>query len=437
MRAWLVQQVASDLIGPGGGPFETLGRDRRPDLEYSIGVLAPPEERQLESDLSQDELVGDERPQMEDAEPSKAQEPIAFSPGLDPKSHPPSLGLSFTCRSESETPRFDIAISYARYICSEHGYSREPRGCVLPAEEIQNSLAASGKAFRGSVYLRTGPLEEPGSRTLEACAKGPASESRVSLVLRRSSGDLWTASIFLTTDLEMPDGPFDADARCESMIFQPEIRIRMRDGTEASEEFGPDAVAGEDLTEEEIDRELYRGRGQVARGHLCSAMWKEHDPQVISDEDTARISAAMEEFDQSFSLAPPFHWVDSAHPAFASDLEGFYPPDVRTEYMPLLNLPAPEMNPGKDSIPAIGASELAEATSGSEIRGMLEPLLGWYSGWIEDSFDPDGSPMHGELKTRAESSLARMKKGMEMLARDDQARLAFNMANKAIHLSNK
>jgi hypothetical protein len=435
VRPWLVQQVASDLIGPRGGLFESLGRDRRPDLEYSIGILAPPEERQLESDLSQDQLE-DEKSGEEDTGSSKAQEPVAFSPGLDPKSYPPSLGLSFTCRSESETPRFDIAISYARYNSSEQGYSREPRACVLPVEEIRSSLAASGKAFRGSVYLRTGPLEEPGSRTLEACAKGPVSESRVSLVMRPSSGDLWTVSIFLTTDLEMPDGPFDLEARCEAKIFQPEIRIRMRDGTEASEEFGPKTVAGEELTEEAIDRELYRGRGQVARGHLCSAMWKEHDPQVISDEDTARISAEMEKFGQSFSLAPPFHWVDSTHPAFASDLEGFYPPDIRTEYMPLLNLPAPEMNPGEDSIPAIGASQLAEAVSGGEIRRILEPLLDWYSGWIEDSFDSEGNPMHGELKARAETSLSRMKKGVEMLARDDQARLAFNMANKAIHLSN-
>ena len=435
MRPWLVHSLGRDLLGPIRGPDERLSKSERPDLIYSLGILAPPErnekslpERRLDMESFDEEL----EPKSGDEGTDAPREAAIFSPGLDPKAYPPSMGISFTCRSEGE-PHFDVAISYARYRLLGEEYCRSPRGAIIPSSEISRALDEGG---HGSVYL--GPISKS---TLEpqilALCDDAESEARLYVRRRKSDTDLWTITLMLTTQIEAQE-KFELDTRCERMIFQPEIRIRLNEGTEQAESGEKTPPIG-NLTEDQIDEELYRGRGQVARGHLCSAMWKEHDPQDMSENERYALRSQLSEVSTDAHDSPPFFWVDNDHPAFSDDSEGLYPPDIRTEYIPLVNLPAPDMDPEPENIPEwrqpILASELAEASTSQEIRRILTPLVSGYERWVNETFD--SSEVGVQLKTLARKSLKRMQKGLEMIARDDDARLAFNMANKAIFVSNR
>src|SRR5207244_1767355 len=64
---------------------------------------------------------------------------------------------------------------------------------------------------------------------------------------------------------------------------------------------------------------LYRGREALARGHLCSVVWKEVDPERPLPNGSLD--------------SPAFEWVD-AQLLGDADQAIFSWPDVRTEYIP-------------------------------------------------------------------------------------------------------
>ena len=443
MRHWLVQELGSELLGPRGGSHETVQSD--PLLLYSLGVLSPPspprsEENSQQADLSLDDLALNDSPGSQEGGDSGFHETPAFNPGLDPKSYPNSMGLSFTCLSDGDPPALDLAVSYARYVPDGEGYSRVPRGAIVTIHG--SGMGRKGKSLVDRIYLSPDGGEIGDSPVLRVVEDEDEAESMLFLRMRRLDGGMWAVTAVLSTMI--PHEP-EWDTRYERMIFQPEIRIRSRVGTEvkAPDVTYPDGPSNED----EVDDLLYSGRRQVARGLLCSATWREFDPQDISDEDRERMKDEASADGLEILESPPFSWTDRNHPAFSEELEGLYPPDVRTEYMPMLNIPAPDMDPSDESrgtsadpvTPSwrnpITALELSEASSGPQIKAIIEPLIGGYREWIDHTFS-QGEPLDRQLKEQAEGCLRRMERGLDMLERDPDARLAFNMANRAIHVSN-
>ena len=100
MRPWLVSKLASELLGPLHGSTEKL--NQRPDLMYSLGILSPkkrkpePENIQVEmiTENSQN-LQGDDAVEDDESPPA---------PWIDPTAKPSSMGLSFTCITQNQTP---------------------------------------------------------------------------------------------------------------------------------------------------------------------------------------------------------------------------------------------------------------------------------------------------------------------------------------------
>ena len=221
---------------------------------------------------------------------------------------------------------------------------------------------------------------------------------------------------------------YKPELESELNLHQPELRVNLFPETTLTEP--PHRSTGS--REDQIDAELYKGRGQLARGHMTSAMWKAFDPQSLSDEE--RDMLVYEQTDGSLAKLghqPPFQWIDANHPALELVSERFAPPDVRTEFLPMLNIPAPDMNPDWEHEAVYDASALAEAKTADEIKESLTPLVDGYEAWIESSFD-SGNAIHEELKAEALDALSRMRRGVDFLQGDELARAAFNTANEAL-----
>src|SRR6266496_4578833 len=86
-----------ELLGPRNGQNERLEVTRDPRTEFITGVLAPAQlEREADPDADVDEVI-EEVADDEDqgAEGVVIAPPSAFSPALDPKALPRSIGLTF------------------------------------------------------------------------------------------------------------------------------------------------------------------------------------------------------------------------------------------------------------------------------------------------------------------------------------------------------
>ena len=444
MRPWLISELSRDLLGPRDGPTELISS--RPDVQYSIGILAPRTIERLDGGLIENQILTSEKDSFEDIFRAFAalqddgltdgDSDSLFAPWLDPKSKPSSFGISFTCNSISEIPEFDIAVTYARYryLGQENKFQRQPRGGIIGWSDLHKCIEQRRSRFTGNLHLKIDDIKSKTPYLIPQDSDSDSdSESFLTVTMMKGvtgSEDTWTVSVMFSTNLEprSEEEQYDASLNAELNIHQPEIRICLHDSTTIVENIVQTGDA-----EDQIDALLYSGRGQRARGHLCSAIWKEFDPQNIPlDNLDSMINE--EEIESKILESPPFAWVDRHHPNIKQDSIRFYPPDVRSEYLPMLNIPAPIMDPSWDIEPELFASKLSEASSSSEIQSLLNPLVQGYENWISNSFDLT-QPHHVQLEAKAREALQRMEKGVELLINDDQARLAFNIANKAIEVN--
>src|SRR5690606_37904600 len=111
------------------------------------------------------------------------------------------------------------------------------------------------------------------------------------------------------------------------------------------------------------------------------------------------------------------------------------------------SIEAPEIDlpnaPRDAERPELAAETLAETWDEVHIRARLEPLVSLYRAWIErqrNSADrlpePDRVLALSNLST-CSTAANRMQDGIDLLVRDDDARLAFCFANKAIDLQSR
>ena len=255
---------------------------------------------------------------------------VAYSPGLDPKSRPSTMGISFTCTTEAELPEFEVALSWARYVQVEHAFQRRPRAVHLGWDDIQPHLTHAGPTYRATMKMEP---DDPEASTpkLRLCLAGNEPEATLSIVLRLSDEDsgVWTVTLMVTSRLKPRENGYDPDVDAELNIHQPEIRVHLKPGTATSEAKWADVGHGDtdDDSEAAVDAALYSGRGQVARGHLCSAVWRSFDPQAIDSVERTELTASLDDDGETRHLGdmPPFAWVDRNHPALAVNHQRFLP----------------------------------------------------------------------------------------------------------------
>lgn len=392
VRTDLVLEIQQHLLGPRAGSLEQIAD---PHKEYITGVLAPIQDGPPPPDIDADAdlLEGDADDDLEDEDDvAGIATPSGLAPALDPKSQPQSLGISFVVHS-SEVPQIEICATYARYeraaedrnICQRHAFAH-----LTGTVEVADGW--HGKAPEDVLLQMRCLTLEPG---------------------------LYRISVFLR-NVRRAAGPFPAP---EEYLFQPQLRILLGEGC-ALESIMRSQGDGSDPDEDSLEM-LYRNRTALARGHLCSAVWREIDP----------------ERPLSNGSASPFTWVDSEAVTGPECLR-FALPDLRTEYLPLYPVVAPSAEWRTDfgAEPELRAGVLAQAWTHVELRRALSPLPAAYREWIE-TLDPVTVPTHLQDAAREHIRLCnvaaqRIEKAL-LLLEEDEVRLAFCFANQAIYEQNR
>ncbi|HKA98507.1 MAG TPA: DISARM system helicase DrmA [Streptosporangiaceae bacterium] len=400
-RDLLLAALVAEVLGPRGGPDEVLGQPEDPREEYIAGVLAPHTAASVEPDADA-ALPGEDASGAEDQQDAGDNvQPQAgvevdhlVCPALDPRARPASLGLSFAVSCESGDPSIDICCTWARYAPEPPGGWRR-----RPAGDLWENVPAGGVASRTAV-------QDPG----------------IEIQIRsQPRGTHWRVSVFLVNVTPVADGA----VRTEDHVFQPQIRIHCREGTRlVSLDEGRSATTDEERTL----AMLYSNRPSYARGHLCAATW-----------------AALDAERAHLTLPPlgvaPYCWADGAALFDPTVLSRFSLADVRTEYVPVLPVNAPDkgLHPQRPA-PELNPDVLGELWDPAALRAALSPLTDAYADWVAlrdgevGGLAPEHRGVGRQAVTECETALRRMRAGIDLLVADADARLAFCFANRAIAL---
>ena len=403
-RDLLLIALVQEVLGPRGGPDELFGQFEDPREEYLTGVLAPHHSTDIADDADTG-LGGDEGGGDDDQGDGGADvlSPLGLGvdhvvcPALDPRARPASLGLSFAVACPSGTPTADLCFTWGRYSPEPGGgWRRRPRGHLWSAVPLDRDGTTAATSDAG-IKLHVRVIPERGH---------------------------WRVSVFLVNITPTPgESPLT-----EEHVFQPQIRVRCAAGTDLVPlDDGRSATTDEDKTL----AMLYRSRPSFARGHLCAATWEEQDPERPHPTLSPLTS-------------PPYCWSDGLA-VFGPVVQGrFSPAQVRSEYVPTLPVNSPDKfwDPA-DPAPVLDPTALSEMWDGAALRAALAPFADAYESWIRlrDGEVAALPVIHQAVGRdsvhRCDRALARIRDGIDLLATDNDARLAFCFANRAISLQSQ
>lgn len=408
MREKLVTELVKEVLGPRYGVNETLRES--PLNEYITGVLAPITERKDRYSFDIDETA--EIPvedtniyEGETADVDVSVPPLLY-PALDPKRKPSTMGLSFSVKAE-ETPAFSVCITWARYrfVKEEALWRREPR-CAFFSIKLDSN----------AIYWIDGKGRQVGLPE--------DAEVSFHIMVKHLHDSRYLINLYLVNRIKPPEGK---DPIAEHHIFQPQIRVVLENGTKLVPRF-------ERMSREERVLDfLFRKRMVLARGHLCSATWREIDPE--NDDPSINLDFPDCRYD------PPFGWVDGALLSL-EERSRFFPPDVRTEFVPVYSIPFPNLDWPQEygEAPELNASALAEIWSPEHLRSALTPICVGYEKWITgmeiqlENLSQNEREVACKLIEECRAVLQRITSGINILCNDTNARLAFCFANKAMNL---
>jgi hypothetical protein len=406
LRLEMVKRFYSDILGPSKGVREVLDVD--PISRYITGILAPREpyeERNPDSEAdipekgTEEEIPYSESIGIEDIILHQADQ-------ISPMSKPSSMGLSFLIRvGENEYPAIGLAVTWARYLRTGDGrtlWKREPRHFMIDSLELKPGQLTRYVGGEGSIV-----------------SAGREAEVGIHIFIRpKKESGLFYVSIFLTNEMKRKKN----SPLTEFCVFQPQIRIKVLRGK---------LEAGMTRTRKDAEERLldfvFRKRSPRAKGHMCSALWRDVDVET-------QLLGMEEEF-------PPFTWRDGS----LFDEESarmFIPSDLRTDFVPMVLLEAPDYDWDArwGSPPELKAGILAESWNIDDIDRNLSPLVSGYRKWIARLREELG---HQErdivefLIKYHEGILRRLEEAIRLIKEDTDVRLSFCFANKVMDLQFK
>lgn len=408
MREHFVTALVEELMGPRGGARETLSRNRDPRTEYVTGVLAPhgyDQKDRLLDNRYNGHLTSTHSIQQEDDDPNPATDPMyVHNPVLNPGKVPPNMGLSFYVSFKNEL-RIDVCITWARYVENPDGWTRNPKYSIQSVTGMDTV----------STYI---------SGDGNKCAKEKA-EIRFKSQITHMGNDRYSVSMFVVNATQAKG----KRRVTGDYVFQPQIRVICSGDTRLV----PMTMSSVNSESSERDEVLYRNRKFFSKGHMTSAVWRDVDPQIFPD------SGLKNRFQDACKKAP-FRWIDGD---MLPDGEArrFSKPDVRTEYIPMYSIPSP--NTGlleNDGVLELRASRFSEMWDPSELKATLDELPKLYETWISNLKDHSSGPMGKIMDKNVDLcgiACSRIRDGIKILVENEDARLAFCFANKAIDIQSR
>jgi len=164
---------------------------------------------------------------------------------------------------------------------------------------------------------------------------------------------------------------------------------------------------------------------------MTSAIWKEIDPEIMD-------AATRKKFPDAVG-ALGFSWADRKKIP-APDVTPFLTPDLRTEYIPMHSIQSPDQKWTKTKKPILNAQDFSQMWDPQTLEKSLEAIPEEYSNWINDletAKDGTNDDIIDKIMSDCNESRKRIETGIKLLVNDDDARLAFCFANKAINLQNQ
>jgi hypothetical protein len=391
--------VINDLLGPAGGPDETLPviagskvRDR-----YLVGMLAPQDTIALDPERT-DRAGADSG---DTAEEAAADDAVSATRSLFPS----SVGLSFAV--DGSITQLTVTANWGRYLKE----TREPELVEPAATEQSDKGAADGTApataspHRPSRVWQRYPAGGSVPLDLVDGELGPVSidDEQRDVVVRgratRTHGQ-WLVTLFLVNNQPTP-----RDNKDEAWLFQPELSIT---GTDQDAIFiGRHEVLPRNEALAEIDElaELdmtYRNTVEFVVGHGTAVH------ADVSDTDRSRACL------------------------------------VRTSVVPTYEVARTEP-PSVEEFPGLADVELdmekLSATADADLAGVLLPLAQAYEDWLAGQAarldDPEARLADHQEAAKASLERAgiaaqRLRDGIAVLAADPDAAEAFRFANRAM-----
>lgn len=414
MRELILADLVKDVLGPRNGVHEIMHSD--PRSEYITGVLAPEKsvtERDPDSENAMFLEVGTDETEDTDTEENI---PV-FSSTLNPQEIPHSMGISFCLRNRKSIPEIQICVTWARYFqLDEKQWKREPRVYISDKVEVFVLSGDSNRRVQKFKINKDGKIVN-NDKEAEIC---------LCVDSKQIDEYLFHTSVYLVNIIQS-DG--QSKSSTEDLIFQPQLRIICVEGTTVESMQMKLKSAG--MEDEEMDF-LYRKSPVMAKGHLCSAVWKEIDPAGF--------------FEENLQSEFPFGWPDGeiVRKKFGEDTyRKFFLPDLRTEFVPVYSISNPDFSWRDEELPEFDPAVLSELWDEEEIEKRLMPLYRGYYRWIEEqkkqinSMDEKERKIAQRLVERCEMALTRIKKGIDLVKDDREARLCFCFANRAIYLQSE
>jgi hypothetical protein len=369
-RELLAEALVRDLLGPKD-PNEVETIDDPPLTKYITGALFPQTDTPV--DLSQDIDVADDDGGDEGTAPDP---PVAMANVRFPS----SMGLTFAVDTNS-TETIVVEVAAARYekLTDDQvavSPKRPRRGGLGPTEpwrRVPQAISPVSIRVRAAIADHREAL----STGLELFYRvRPADQSGISVV----------TVVVLNKNAAIP-GHNDLVS-----FFQPKIVVRSdRPGPAVFVERKAPELRGND-EDVRTYRLLYRHAVGFAVGHGCSAEWD------VSGESTSRAT------------------------------------EIRSTFTPRHDLRLADSNPEIQSIPMKFLADGQRATVVKELTSMLKGYRAWIRSRVQEA-----RGFSGELRSTAltnirecRRALSRMRKGVDMLASNDQAWQAFQLANSAM-----
>lgn len=400
----LLIALVKEVLGPRNGPHEILPEEDDPRTEYITGVLAPAESTRqpdaIEEDI--DEVIEETSSEEDQDTQGYVGTPGVFSPALDPKALPRSIGISFTIAASGGHPEADICATWARYYLTQNGWQREPASFLTGPIQMDEPTFSWNAEPGVRLHLRSRPVQGG-----------------------------WRVSAYLV-NVTQASGEYPGTS---DFIFQPQIRISCCSGSElVPVRTHNDYQAGvADAEDEGADEDLslsllYRSRSAMARGHMCGVTWRAIDPERPYANGPSPAFA-------------PFYWTDQD--AVPVNLRSRYSPaDARTELVPSYPIQTPAMDWDNrfGQSPELRPGVLAETWNPDQLRDALQPLVTGYEIWLQQQqtavtgLDQVYQPASQNHLQECIQVAHRMQEAIDILCQDEHARLAFCFANKAIDL---
>ncbi len=315
MRTKLIIELVKEVIGPRKGINETI--EENPLTEYITGVLAPMAIRNPQLIEDEQEIPSDSSESYDEEESDvDIQTPVALSPALDPKSRPSSMGLSFILKAKKNA-KLKVCITWAKYKVLENSKEKETNRKDTQVWQRFPNHSISDIDLKSSTKF----IDSTGKETFKENAE-LSLDTTVNW-----DGDKCAVDLFLV-NVMVPTPNFQD---IQKHIFQPQIRVV----------FEGDAFLIEGLKSTPIRPEeqqlafLYRKRPVFGRGHLCSVVWRDIDPENREGLNP--------KYSSSIDKVPLFNWIDGLEVPEA-DRNIFSKSQIRTEFIPMYPVPFPKLN---------------------------------------------------------------------------------------------